>query len=389
MTLVAVEVAVSVVLLISSGLLIRAIWRVQSVPTGFAHANVLTLRTQLPTPRYGDSVRRTDFYNRVLAGVRAMPGVEAAAYVSGLPMVMTGGITLILRPGEVDRRDGTQNASYRLVSSQYFETMGIRLIAGRAINDGDTRGKLPVSVISESFAKRHWPDADPLGKTFATRGIERTVIGVVDDINVRGLERSSEPQMYIPFDQAPGNTSDTYQPKDLLVKSSRRDAAFVPAIREVIRAVDPEQPVSNIRMLSDVVGDQTMTRRTQIRILGALAVLALLLAAVGIHGLLAFTVAQRDREIGVRLALGAEPGAVARMVAGEGIRMAIFGVIPGVIVAYAAARAMQSLLFGVRPDDPLTIAAAAGVCFVATVAACVRPAFRAARIDPMAALRSE
>jgi len=358
------------------------------VPAGFSSEGVLTLRTQLPIPKYDEPGRRADFYARVLGGVRALPGVQAASYTSGLPMVMTGGITLILLPGEVDRRDGTQTASIRLVTSQFFSTLQVPLRRGRVINDDDTRGRQLVAVVSETFAKRHWPNDDAIGGTFATRGQVRTVVGVVGDLKVRGLERTSEPQLYIPFDQAPP-IGDNYQPKDLLVRSTRPDAALVPAIREIVRQVDAQQPISNVRLLSDVVGDQTVTRRAQVRILGALAVLALLLAGVGIHGLLAFTVAQRDREIGVRLALGAEPGLVARMIVSEGIRMALLGVVPGVLIAYGAARAMASLLFGVRPDDPLTIGVAAVACFITAATACVRPALRAARIDPISALRAD
>lgn len=388
-TLVGVEVAVSVALLIASGLLIRAVWRVQAVPAGFSSEGLLTLRTQLPRPRYDEPGRRADFYGRVLSGVRALPGVQAASYTSGLPMEMTGGITLILLPGEVDRRDGTQLASFRLVTSQFFSTLRIPVRRGRVIGDEDTRDRQLVAVVSESFAKRHWPNDDAIGRTFQTRQQVRTVVGVVGDIKVRGLERTSEPQLYIPFDQAPVPLGDIYLPKDLVVRSSRPAAALVPAIREIVRQVDAQQPISNVRMLSDVLDNQTSTRRAQVRILGALAVLALLLAGVGIHGLLAFTVAQRDREIGVRLALGAEPGLVARMIVSEGIRMALIGVVPGVLIAYAAARAMAALLFGVRPDDPLTIGVAAVACFVTAVAACVRPALRAARIDPISALRAD
>ena len=388
-TLVALEVCLSVVLLIASGLLIRAIWRVQGVSPGFSAEGVLTMTTQLPTPKYDDPVRRADFYDRVLAGVRALPGVDGASYTSGIPMVLIGGITQILLPGEVDRHDGTQDASFRLVTSQFFSTLQIPLQLGRAIGDDDARDRPLVAVVSESFARRHWPDADPLGKTFTARAQVRTVVGVVGDIKVRGRERTSEPQLYIPFDQAPDGTGGLYLPKDLVVRLARPDAALIPAIRQVVRQVDPQQPISNVRMLSDVLENETVTRRTQIRILGALAVLALLLAGVGIHGLLAFTVAQRDREIGVRLAMGAKPSLVARMIVSEGIRMALFGVLPGVVIAYAAARAMSALLFGVRPDDPLTIGIAAGACFVMAATACVRPALRAARVSPISALRAD
>jgi predicted permease len=387
--LVAVEVAVSVILVIASGLLVRAIWRVQEIPTGFAIDRVLTLRTALPRPKYDDPVRRADFYDRVLADVRALPGVQDAAYTSGLPMVLTGGITRIVLPGETERRDGTQNASMRIVSSRFFTTLGIPLRRGREVTTADTRDRPLVAVVSESFARRHWPNADAIGKTFETRRQVRTVVGVVGDIKVRGLERTSEPQLYLPLHQVPENTGDLYLPKDLVVRSSSEGTELLTSIRDIVRRVDPEQSISDVRTLSSVVGDQTVTRRTQIRVLGALAVLALVLAGVGIHGLLSFTVAQRDHEIGVRLALGADRSLVARMIVSEGVRMALIGVVPGVLVAYAAARAMSSLLFGVPAGDPITIGAAALVCFATAAIGCLRPAMRAARIDPISALRSD
>ncbi|MEX2179566.1 MAG: ABC transporter permease [Gemmatimonadaceae bacterium] len=387
-TLVAIEVAVSVVLLVSSGLLIRAIWSVQAVDSGFATANVLTLRTALASTQY-DSLRRADFYQRALAGVRAIPGVQSAGYISGLPMVMTGGITLVLLPGEGDRRDGTQTASLRLASSGYFESVGISLRMGRDVSETDTPDRQLVAVVSESFARRHWPDDNPLGRTFSTRNQERTVVGVVGDVMVRGLERESEPQLYVPALQPPVPVADQYHPRDLIIRTTRAASSLLPSIREVIRRIDPQQPISNVRPLADVVGDQTAARRAQVQVLGALALLALLLAGVGIHGLLSYTVAQRDREIGVRLALGARPDGIARMVLSEGTRMAVLGVVPGVVIGYLAARAMSSMLFGVSPDDPLTFGVAAAACFVMTALGCVRPAIRAARIAPMTALRSD
>jgi putative ABC transport system permease protein len=217
----------------------------------------------------------------------------------------------------------------------------------------------------------------------------RTVVGVVGDIKVRGLERTSEPQVYLPANQPPDNIGGIYLPKDLVVRSSRQDPGLAAAVREVVRRVDPLQPVSNVRMLSEVVGDQTESRRAQLRVLGSLAVLALLVTAAGIHGLLAFAVAQRDREIGVRLALGANRGSVARMIVFEGVRLALIGVGLGTIVAYLAARAMSTLLFGVPPADLVTISLVALVCFATTVAACARPAMRAAGIRPMAVLRPD
>ena len=385
--LVAVEVGVSVVLLISSGLLIRAIWHVQAVDPGFRTESVLTLRTALASPVYRDSVRREQFLREVTSGVRALAGVEGAAYISGLPMVLTGGITGITIPGAEPR--GNRSASLRLVTPGFFETLEIPLLAGRDVSEADTRDRQLVAVVSESFAKRFWPTEDPIGREFETRGDRRIVVGVVADIRVRGLERSSEPQLYLPAYQPPATIGDLYQPKDLVVRAARPDPGLVAAIRRVVRQADPQQPVSNVRLLAEVVGDQTADRRAQVNVLGALAVLALLLTAVGIHGLLAFTVSQRDREIGVRLALGASPRSVARMIVADGMRVALLGVVPGVFVAWMAARSMSALLVGVPPGDPLTIAAVAAVCFVTTVAACARPALRAAGVHPIAALKSD
>jgi ABC-type antimicrobial peptide transport system permease subunit len=283
-----------------------------------------------------------------------------------------------------------QTVSIRVISSQLFTTLSIPIRAGRDISESDKRDGQLVAVVSEAFAKRYWPDRDALGQTFRTRDTTRTIVGIVGDIMVRGLERTSEPQMYIPTTQADSILS-IYTPKDLVIRSSRAAGAqsLITPVRDIIRKADAQQPISNIRMLSDVVGDQTLTRRSQVRILVALALLALILAAVGIHGLLAFTVAQRDREIGVRLALGADPAAVARMIVGEGVRMALIGVVPGIAVAYLAARGMQSLLFGVPPADPLTFSLVALLCFATVVIACLRPAWRAAHIHPISALRAD
>ena len=387
--LVSIEIAVSVVLLISSGLLIRAVWRVQQVSPGFSTDRVLTLRTALPSPRYDDSVRRAAFYDRVLSGVRALPGVQNAAYTSGLPTVLTGGIARVLLPGEIDRRDWSQLVSLRIVSSEFYTTLGIPLRRGRDVSETDTPDRPLVAVVSESFVRKRLPNVDPIGKTFEVLGQTRTVVGVVGDIKVRGLERESEPQLYLPIHQIPPQTGGLYLPKDLLVRSSTPPVSQLPAIRDIVRRVDPEQPLSDVRMFSDVLDYQTVDRRTQVNVLGALAVLALILTGVGIHGLLSFTVAQRDREIGVRLALGAGRAVVARMIVSEAVRMAVIGVIPGMLIAYLAARAMSALLFGVPAGDPLTIGTAALVCVATAALGCVRPAFRAARIDPISALRSE
>jgi predicted permease len=387
--LVMVEVAVSVVLLVTSGLLIRAVWKVQGVDPGFASERVLTLRTALTASRSADSVRRTEFYDRVLAGVQSLPGVSTAAYTSGLPMVLTGGIAGVEVPGAEVRNRRTNGVSLRYVTPQFFSTLGIPVRQGRSVEDGDRMGRPRVAVVSESFVRQYWPNENPIGKTFKVRGLEPAVVGVVRDIKVRGLERTNEPQLYMSAAQAPGQLGGLYIPKDLIVRASVDGETLLPAVRDIIRRVDPEQPVSNVRLMSDVVAEQTADRRAQLRILSALAVVALLLTGVGIHGLLAFMVAQRAREIGVRLALGAEPGRVARMIVGEAARLAMFGGIPGILAAYAAARAMSALLFGIPPGDPITLASGTILVIVVTLAGALAPAFRAVRVSPLLAMRAE
>jgi len=388
--LVGVEVGLSVVLLISAGLLIRAVWRIQSVDPGFVHESVMTMKTALPRPKYDVTQRRLQFYNRVLTDVRALPGVQSAAYLTGLPMVMTGRVTGVVIPGrEVTTRFRDDIASIRFVTPHYFRTMGIPLHRGRDVEDGDIQGRTPVAVVSESFARQFWPNEDPIGRTFESRGGPRTVVGIVGDVKVRGLERDNEPQLYASAGQVPDTAFINDDPKDLVIRYTGSVGALLPAVRGIVRAADPEQPISDVRTMDDVVAGETATRRAQLRVLGALAAIALLLSGVGIYGLLAYTVSQRSREIGVRLALGAEPASVARMIVSQGMKLALVGLVPGVLVAYWAAHGMRALLFGIDPADPATILGAVALVFVMTLAGALVPAMRAVRVNPMQALRAD
>ena len=387
--LVTVEVMMSVVLLITSGLLLRAVWRVQAVDPGFVSRNVLTLRTALARPKYDNPVRRSQFYERVLTGVRGLPGVRSAAFISGLPMVVTGLITGVEIPGQDARSARSGGVSHRWVTPHYFRTMGIPVRRGRDVEDADTGGRAWVAVVSASFVDRYWPGQDPIGKTFRHRDRTRTVVGVVGDVRVRGLERTSEPQIYLPAPQVPEEFPGIFDPKDLVIRHSGQGEALVSAIRQIVRAADPEQPISDVRPMDDVLAADTTTRRAQLQVLGVMAAVAVLLSAVGIYGLLAYTVSQRSQEIGVRLALGAAPARVGRMIFADGLRLALIGIVPGVLGAYAAARGMSALLFGVAPGDPATFAAAVGLALLMTIAGSLVPTLRAVRVTPMSVLRSE
>jgi putative ABC transport system permease protein len=387
--LVTVEVTMSVVLLITSGLLIRAVWQIQAIDPGFRPDHVLALNMALPRPKYDKPLQRVQFYDRVLARVRALPGVQSAAFTSGLPMVTTGLVTSIAIPGRVAPPARRDVVSHRWVTPQYFSTMGIPLRRGRDVEDGDRGNRAWVAVVSASFAERYWPGEDPIGRAFLHLGNTRIVVGVVGDIKVRGLERTSEPQMYLPAEQAPDPFPAGFDPKELVIRHSGQASTLLSAVRHIVRAIDAAQPIADVRTMDDVIAGETASRRGQLQVLGVFAIVGILLSAVGIYGLLAYTVSQRSQEIGVRLALGADPARVGRMIVADGMRLALFGIAPGVLAAYAAARGMSALLFGIAPSDPATFATASGVALVTVFAGTVVPAWRAMRVTPMSVLRAE
>jgi predicted permease len=386
--LVVAEIAGSLVLLICSGLLVRALWRLQNVDPGFRAAGVLTLRTALPMPKYEKVAVRDRFYTKVLQEARRLPGVSAAAYVSAIPLAMQGGIWPVKIPG---RDPGTtpQRAMLRYVTPGYFATLGIPLHVGRDVSGGDTRQAPYAAVVSESFARRYWPDANPLGRNFEFALSGRTIVGVVGDIRARGPERESEPQVYVPYQQVGDGNIIGYVPKDLVLRTSVSPGTLVPNLRRIIAAADAELPISNVRMLSDVVEAETEPRAVQVRALGAFAAIAFLLAAIGIHGLLSFTVSSRAQEIGVRLALGAQRRDILLMVLRDVARLCTAGVLLGIVAAWFGAGSMRALLAGVNPADVPTFAAAIGLCILMGFTGSLVPALRAIRIDPASSIRVE
>ncbi len=397
-TLVVAEVAISLVLLVSAGLLLRALFRIQDVDPGFRAEGVLTARTWLPLPAYAPTERRAQFYGSVLEGVRALPGVTGAAYISFLPMVMPGGIWSIQTEGQTSQSQHT--ASLRFVTPGFFDVMRIPIERGRDVTESDVGEAITVAVVSASFAERHWPGQDPLGRRFhfgllggGTTRLgpfqDRTVVGVVGDIRVRGLERTSEPQVYLPYLQVPDDAMVFYAPKDLVVRSTGDAAAFGPFLRRIVSRVDPAQPVSDVRSLDSILAGETAPRRVQVRVLGAFAAVAVLLAGIGIHGLLAFAVSARTSEIGVRLALGASARDILRLVLRQGALLAVVGVAVGLALAFAAGQGLQAVLAGVSPRDLLVFLAATVVVLATAVGGGLLPALRALRVDPLTAIRTE
>ena len=340
--------------------------------------------------KYGAVAPRTRFYTQVLTNVRRLPGVVNAAYISFLPMgEMRGGIWPVEIGGTTITRSAGNTASLRFVTPGFFATLGIPLQQGRDVAESDTASTPYVAVVSRSFVRRYWPEGNAMGQHFKFAFHDRTIAGIVGDIRVRGLERDSEPQVYIPYKQIGGR-----QPAVLCAQGSRdpfRRRARIADPRGARHhpSADPEQPVTDVQTMERIVDDETATRSVQARLLAGFAALAFLLAAVGIHGLLAFAVSQRSREIGVRMAMGAKPRDILAMVIRQSALVTVAGVIPGALLAYAAARAMQALLAGVRPDDAATFVAAIGLCVAMTLFGSWIPAWRAVKVDPIVALRAE
>jgi predicted permease len=390
--LVVVEIIASVVLLVSAGLLLRALLNVQSVDPGFRAEGVLTMQTPLPMPKYAKTPTRETFYSRVLADLHALPGVTNAAFVSYLPMGrMRGGVWSVGLDGQAAAPHG-DNAYLRYVTPGYFATIGTPLRSGRDIASSDTADSQFVAVVSDSFVKRYWPNetiASAIGRRINFADYDRTVVGVVGDIRMRGLESVASPQTYLPSPQVGDRPILGFVPRALVVRSTVPPESLTASIRSIVRQADPMMPVAEVNPMTTLVERDTASRSTQVRVLGVFALIAFVLAAIGIHGLLSFAVSQRTQEIGVRMALGAQSGDILSMVMRRCALLAIAGVIPGIALAYAAGRSMQALLAGVPPADAVTLATAVGLSVLMTVLGSLAPTLRALRVDPITALRAE
>ena len=398
--LVVAEIAASVVLLVAAGLLMRALWNVQQVDPGFRTDGVLTMRTALPWPAYRSTARREQFFDRVLTDIRALPGVQVCR-LHQLPAdgdarrhLVGHARRTVRRPGRVAHGQPSTGDA-RLFRRACRSRCGWAATCGRATSSIRRRhwskaSPCPsVAVVSAAFVRDYLPGGKPLGQRFRIGFLEATIVGVVGDIRVRGLERDSEPQVYLPSAAVPDGSLINYTPKDLVIRSAGSTAALAPAVRQIIQRADPQQPVSDVRTLGDVVEDEMASRRAQLRVLAAFSGLAVLLAGIGIHGLLAFVVTGRRREIAVRMALGAGSGRILRLVVGRGLALAGCGVVLGLGGAYAAGASLQALLAGVSPTDLPTFGGAAGLALAMALCGSLWPALGALRVDPVSATRAE
>jgi putative ABC transport system permease protein len=384
--LVAAEVALAVVLLVGAGLLIRTLAHLQAVNAGFDPRNVVTMGVIASPARYPQPAQRTRVFDEVLARVRALPGVESVATTDSVPL--TGGSTQpVAIEGEAPRPLSEQpEVAVRLMSPNYISTVRMHLLEGRDFNERDRLEGPLVVIVSAATARRFWPNRSPIGRHL-TLGLlspqPHEVVGVVNDVKIRSLTTSDTDAIYAPSAQA-GLPFQT-----LVVRTSVRSQGVVSSIVAAIHTVEPEQPVVNIRGLDEVVGASIATQRLTMQLLTAFAAVALLLAAVGIHGVLSYTVRQRVQEIGIRMALGAARPDVIRMVVMEGLKPTGIGLVVGIAVAAALGHLLSSLVFGVTPHDILTFAAVSLVVMLVGVFSSLVPAYRATRVDPLRTLRAD
>jgi predicted permease len=394
--LVAAQVAIAVILLVGAGLLVKSFARLQSTPSGFEPAGVLTFRTTAPPARYRERSDVSAFYAQVLEQVRAVPGVRVAGAATGLPLAVYSGDWGFDVEGRVSVPGARARADWFVVTPGYFEALGIPLRSGRLPAEGDDDRGGAVLFLNECAARTLFPGEDPVGRRARlsrTTGDEqpwRTIAGVVADVRHRGLERPPRPEMYVPLPQFRHFLARMQAwSMVVVVKASVPPLSLASAMRAAVRRVDPEVPTASLSAMDDVVGTSLADRRRDAWLIGAFAALALAVASIGVYGVTAYHVARRRREIGLRVALGAERRDVVRMVLGQGLRLVGLGIGAGVPAALLAAGALRTLLFEVTPHDVSVFAAIPALLLVVAALACAVPAARAARIDAAVALRDE
>ncbi|MEY2485355.1 MAG: hypothetical protein QOH39_1003 [Verrucomicrobiota bacterium] len=382
------EVAVSFILLIGAGLLINSFLHLRNVDPGFRAERALTMKIVLPEVRYADKEQRAVFYRELIRRVQTLPGVVSAAVATNLPLTESGNSVGISIEGRADPApDRVPIVITRIISPRYFETMGIPLLKGRAFTEGDKAESPAVVIVSEGTARRFWPGEDALGKHIkigATNSPNRwlAVVGLVKDVRQFELVVEPKPQMYLPFTQA-----NFFEPRALVVKTNLEPLSLAATVRKTVWEIDKDQPVSDIASMENIVSESVARQRFSMLLLGVFATLALVLAAVGIYGVMSCSVAQRTREIGIRMALGAQRSDVLKLTVGHGLRLVTIGVVIGLSVALVLTRVMSSLLFGVSATDPMTFISISVVLISVAVLASYVPALRATKVDPMFALR--
>ncbi|MDX6613047.1 MAG: putative transport system permease protein [Blastocatellia bacterium] len=391
--MVVAEVALALVLLVGAGLLIQTFLKLRDQYSGLQAENVLTMRTVLSKSKYPEHPQRVSFYKQVLERVQALPGVVSAGYATTVPLAVKGGTNGFAIEGrtveQLTSGGLAYDANHRQVSADYLKTIGIPIQQGRGFTEADNEQSIPVGIINDTMARQYWPGENPLGKRIKlgdpgdTEIPWVTIVGVAGDVRQMGVDEPVKPEMYFPYQQG---IEPFYAPRDLVIRTSVDPLSLVAAASNEIHQVDPDQPISNVRTMDQVLGEETASRRLGMTLLTIFAGLALLLATLGIYGVLAYFVVQHTQEIGVRMALGAQRRNILTLVLKKGMGLTLVGVAIGLGAAFTLTRLMASLLFGIGSTDPLTYAAIAVLLTFVALIACYVPARRATKVDPMTAL---
>jgi putative ABC transport system permease protein len=387
-SIVVFEIALSLMLLIGAGLALRTFLALLKTDPGFNPDNLLTLNITLPSAKYTDEPKRAAFYSDLVQRVKSTPGVESAAAVNYLPLGGSNSSDAYLIEGEVQPPPGQENVGrYRVCTPDYFTTMGIRVVKGRSFTDQDKAGALPVLIVNEAFARKHWPNGDAIGKRIRSYGpLDKApwmeIVGVIQDVK-HELNIPVTPEFYLPYAQ------DVWGAMVLVARTKVDPASLSSALRQQVWAIDKDQAVFDVHTMNEVRAISIGMYSSGSVMLGIFAGVALLLASVGIYGVMAFAVTQRTQEIGIRMALGARGLDVLTLVIKHGMKLAVVGILIGLAGSWALTRFMKGLLFGVEPTDLLTFSLVSLFLLVAAFAACYLPARRATKVDPLVALRWE
>jgi predicted permease len=376
------EVALSLILLVGAGLLVKSFLRLQSVPPGFDPHHVLTMQITLPKNQYPDTARQNEFVRQALQRIETLPGVKTATATINLPLIGTWGMGYRI---EAQPDIGMQIADNANISPNYFHTMAIPVLQGRDFSEQDTNQSQQVVIISEALVRKHFPNQNPLGQQILIGGVKRQIIGVVSDVRPRGLDIEIKPQIYLPYAQKP-------TPAPFLtfaVRTEQEPLALAGAVEKEIRNLDKDLPVANIRTMEQIVSESLAQRRLTMLLLGIFAAMAIVLASIGIYGVLSYSVTQQTHELGIRMALGAQGYDVLAMIMRQGMKQVLIGVVLGLFGAIWLTGILKGLLFGVGATDPLTFVLVAFLLVMVALLACYIPARRATRVSPLQALRHE
>jgi putative ABC transport system permease protein len=391
--LVVAETAFAVMLVVGAGLLLRSFWNLMRVDAGFDRTTLATFNVVLPSATYKDSTRRVMFFDNLTRQLAAVPGVQATAAMSGLPPLRQINANDTNIEGYVPSPNAPpQNIDYyQYVTSNYVATMGIPVVAGRSFGPGDDAQSPPVVMINQTMAKLFYGNSNPIGRRVQPGGSKAwfTIVGVLKDVKQGGVDSKTGTELYLHFAQAPATQGFGLRNMHVVVRSTLPPATLAATVHRLVASLDPTLPIVSFRTMDEVFSDAVSRPRFLAQLLGIFAIVALALAAIGTYGVLAYSVTVRRRELGIRMALGSSENGLLSLVLRQGMALAAIGVVVGLLGALVVTRLASSLLFGVKPTDPFTFAGVAGFMLLVALIACLVPARRATRVDPLVALRAE